>query len=189
MPVDQACGLHAVGYCTGYFVAFARVSAERLGQSSVEERGRIEDAGRDLRGLLLESVAPQAPGDERVVERPHRADVVADRVVPALARSRACAHPSPRTGAGPSGAARRPSLSTCRRCRSTAGGRCSTRARRPGRRSRRARARSIRSSATQKSRLKRRFRSAACFSRSSANAASFQTVRARRAARILASYA
>ena len=84
-PVDQACGLHAVGYWTGYFVTLALVAAERLGQAAVEELGRVEDPGRDPRRLLLEAVAPQAPGDERVVERPDRADVVADRVVARLA--------------------------------------------------------------------------------------------------------
>ena len=62
-----------------------RVAAERLGQAAVEELGRVEDARRDLRRLVLEAVAPEAPGDERVVERPDGADVVADRVVPALA--------------------------------------------------------------------------------------------------------
>ena len=38
-----------------------------------------------LRRFLLEAVAPQPPRDEGVVEGPDRADVVADRVVPALA--------------------------------------------------------------------------------------------------------
>ena len=46
-PVDHACGLHAVGYCTGYFVSAACVAAERLGQPAVEELGRVEDAAGD----------------------------------------------------------------------------------------------------------------------------------------------
>jgi hypothetical protein len=37
---------------------------------------------------LLEAVAPQSPGDERVVEGPDRPDVVADRVVACLASAR-----------------------------------------------------------------------------------------------------
>src|SRR5262249_50992815 len=48
---------------------------------AVEEVGGREDAGRDPSGLLLEAVAPQAPRDERVVEGPDGADVIADRVV------------------------------------------------------------------------------------------------------------
>ena len=55
------------------------------------------------RRLLLEAVAAQAPGDERVVERPDRADVVADRVVAALAlgqRADAPAGEEPRAHAG-----------------------------------------------------------------------------------------
>src|SRR4249920_3654225 len=62
-----------------------RIAAESLRQAAVEELGGVEDAGGDLRGLVLEAVAPEPPGDERVVERPDRADVVADRVVAALA--------------------------------------------------------------------------------------------------------
>ena len=62
-----------------------RVAAERLRQAAVEELGGVEDAGGDARRLLLEAVAAQAPGDEGAVEGPHRADVVADRVVARLA--------------------------------------------------------------------------------------------------------
>src|SRR5207253_2675750 len=40
------------------------VAAERLRQATVEEGGGVEDAGRDLRRLLLEAVAAQSPGDE-----------------------------------------------------------------------------------------------------------------------------
>ena len=121
-----------------------RVAGERLRQAAVEELGRVENAGRDPRGLLAEPVAPQAPRDERVVERPHGADVVADGVVAALGPRPACVRPSRRRARGPSGAARRPWPSTCRRCRSRAGGRCSRRARRPVSRPGRARARSTR---------------------------------------------
>src|SRR3990170_8624848 len=62
------------------------VAAERLRQATLEELRRVEDAGRDLRRFLLEAVTPQAPGDERVVEGPDRADVVADGVVAPLTR-------------------------------------------------------------------------------------------------------
>src|SRR4029450_10227525 len=42
-------------------------------------------AGAALCRFLLEAVTAQPPGDEGVVEGPDRADVVADRVVAALA--------------------------------------------------------------------------------------------------------
>src|SRR5215203_1589237 len=54
------------------------VTAERLRQPSVEELGRVEDAGGNDGGLVLEAVAAQAPGDERAVEGPNGADVVPD---------------------------------------------------------------------------------------------------------------
>ena len=165
------------------------VASERLRQPPVEDLGGIEDARRDLRGLLLEAVAPQAPGDERVVERPDRADVVADRVVASLAlgqRPDAPAREEPRSEQ----VLPRPRWPwTCRRCRSRAGARCSTRARRPACPRCRGRERSTRRPITQKSRLKRRFRSAASFSSLSASAGSFHTRRASRAPRIFASYA
>ena len=50
-PVDQACGLHDVGYCTGYFVSDRRIAAERLGEAAVEVDGRVEDPGRDAARL------------------------------------------------------------------------------------------------------------------------------------------
>src|SRR6185503_3642899 len=50
-----------------------------------EVRGRFENAERDARRLLPVAIAAQAPGDERVVEGPHGAHVVADRVVATLA--------------------------------------------------------------------------------------------------------
>src|SRR3954453_10435149 len=59
----------------------ALVAAERLGQTPVEELGRVEDPGCDLGGFLLEPVTAEAPGAERVVERPDGADVVPDGVV------------------------------------------------------------------------------------------------------------
>src|SRR5215217_633904 len=62
-----------------------RVPAERLRQAAVEELSRVEDARGNTRRLLLEPIAAQAPCNEGVVERPDRADVVADRVVARLA--------------------------------------------------------------------------------------------------------
>src|SRR5262245_4995019 len=69
----------------GVFRQLALVAPERLRQAPLEELGRIQDPGSDHRRLVLEPVAPQPPGDERVVERPDGADVVADRVEPRLA--------------------------------------------------------------------------------------------------------
>ena len=152
-----------------------RVAAERLGQAAVEELGGVEDAGGDLRRLLLEAVAAQAPGDERVVERPDGADVVADRVVAALALGQRAHAPAGEEPWRPSGGARRPSPSTCRRCRSRADGRCSTSSESTWRPSASSASAKYSPSSTQKSRLKRRLRSAACFSSSSAKAGSFQT--------------
>jgi hypothetical protein len=63
----------------------AVVAAEGLGQAAVEELGGVEDAGGDAGGFVLVAVAAQPPGDERVVERPDGADVVADGVVAFLA--------------------------------------------------------------------------------------------------------
>jgi hypothetical protein len=62
----------------------AIVAAERLGQAPLEVPGRVEDPFGDHRRLVLEPVSAEPPGDERVVEGPHGADVVADRVVPAF---------------------------------------------------------------------------------------------------------
>ena len=116
------------------------------------------------RRLVLEPVAPQPPRDERVVERPDRADVVADRVVPPLAlgeRAHAPAREQPRPHRDGRATAfafdlstmplhsRWPlfdaSASTWLPSASSASAKYSP-------------------SSTQKSRLKRRFRSAACFS-------------------------
>ena len=75
------------------------VAAERLRQPPVEQRGGVEDVRRDAGRLLLVPVAPQPPGDERVVERPDRPEVIADRVVAGLAlgqRSHAPARVQPR---------------------------------------------------------------------------------------------
>ena len=144
VPVDQAWGLHAVGYWTGYLRQAPFVAAERLRQPPVEELGRVEDAGGDLRRLLLEAVAPQAPGDERVVERPDRADVVADRVVAAFALGQGAHAPAGEQSRAHQVSRDRLAPWTCRRCRSRAGGRCSSAARRPGRRPGRAPGRSTR---------------------------------------------
>src|SRR5262249_14390226 len=63
----------------------SRVAAKRRGKAAFEELGRFEDPGCDLRSLFLEAIPAEPPGDERVVERPDGADVVADRVVAAFA--------------------------------------------------------------------------------------------------------
>src|SRR5438067_1548747 len=65
----------------------AWIPCERLGQPAVEESGGGEDPRGDPRRLLLEAVPAQSPRDDRVVEGPHRADVITDRVVPALSLS------------------------------------------------------------------------------------------------------
>ena len=108
-PVDQACGLHGGRVLHRVLRRRARVAAERLGEAAVEEVGRVEDAGRDARGFVLEPVSAQSPGDERVVEGPHGADVVADRVAADLAfgqgadaptREQARPHEVPHDGLG-----------------------------------------------------------------------------------------
>ena len=84
-PVDHACGLQAVGYWTGYLVSSAgsRRTPRAAGRRSTRAASRMPSAIAG--GLLVEAVAAQTPGDEGVVERPDRADVVADRVVAVLA--------------------------------------------------------------------------------------------------------
>jgi hypothetical protein len=82
----------------------ARVAAERLGQPPVEQVRRLQDRAADARRLGAVAVAPQAPRDERAVVRPDRADVVADRVVRALAGRPSSGCPSPRTARRSSGA-------------------------------------------------------------------------------------
>ena len=110
----------------------ARIAAERFGQPAVEELGSVKDPRRDPRRFLLEPVSAQAPGDERVVEGPDRADVIADRVVAASRRSAMRAHAPAGEQLRPHQVlARQTSPSTCPRSRSRAGGRCWTRASRP----------------------------------------------------------
>src|SRR5262245_16641922 len=46
--------------------------------------GSFQHCLGNARGLLAKAVAPQTPCDDRVVVRPDRADVVADRIVAAL---------------------------------------------------------------------------------------------------------
>src|SRR5262245_11483015 len=58
-----------------------RVAGERLREAAVEIRGRLEQLRRDPGGLLAVSVPGQTGGDQRVVVRPDRAEVVPDRVV------------------------------------------------------------------------------------------------------------
>src|SRR6185437_3773378 len=47
----------------------------------IEEATRIEQSGEHLRGLLSESVAGEAGGDERIVVRPDGSVVIRHRVV------------------------------------------------------------------------------------------------------------
>src|SRR5207245_6208320 len=58
---------------------------ERFAQPVAETDRRLADAECDLRRLLPVPVTGEAPGGDRIVVWPHRAEVVADRVVPALA--------------------------------------------------------------------------------------------------------
>ena len=160
-PVAHACGLHAVGYSTGKCVSLARVAGERLRQAIVEEVRGLEHRAADARGLGAVAVAPQAPRDDRVVVRPHRADVVADRVVGALRRRHRAHAPAREQRRRSSGAARTAPPCRRRRCRSTAGGRCSTSANRPGACCRRAPARRSRALRSRSRRLKRRLSSSA----------------------------
>src|SRR5262249_26118574 len=59
--------------------------AERFGELASEEAGRLEDRLGDRGRFGVEAIATETPRDERVVERPDRAEVVADRVVARLA--------------------------------------------------------------------------------------------------------
>ena len=83
VPVDHACGLHAVGYCTGYFVT----PPHSLRTPPADDRRRSQQR-RGSAAIWAASAhgrSAAGPGDERAVEGPHGADVVADRVVAPLA--------------------------------------------------------------------------------------------------------
>ena len=72
----------------------ARVATERLGQPPAELVRGLEHRAADHCALGLVAVAAQTPSDDRVVVRPHRADVVADRVVRPLGRRHGTDAPS-----------------------------------------------------------------------------------------------
>src|SRR5262249_22596948 len=63
----------------------AGVAGERLGQPLVEELRGLQDRERDPGCLRVESVAREPGGDQRVVVRPDGSEVIADRVVAAVA--------------------------------------------------------------------------------------------------------
>ena len=84
-PVDQACGLHAVGKLHRILRRGSVVTSESLGQPSVEEPRRVEVAGGNPGGLFFEPIIPQSPGNKRVVEGPNGTDVVAYGVITSLA--------------------------------------------------------------------------------------------------------
>ena len=103
-PVAQACGLQAVGYSTGILVP--RAGSRRTPRAAGRRTARRPPASPAAMraGLGAVAVAPQAPGDDRVVVRPHRADVVADRIVRALARGHRPHAPAREQRRRPSGA-------------------------------------------------------------------------------------
>ncbi len=82
--MDQACGLHAVGYCTGNSVAFARIAGEGLRQSATEELGGLQDAKGDAGRFFAIAIAPQTERDERIVEWPDGAHVIPNGIVAPL---------------------------------------------------------------------------------------------------------
>src|SRR5260370_5652610 len=61
------------------------VAAESLGKSAGEDFRRFQNSGDYVGSFFFETVTTQTPGNERVVERPDRAHVVSDRVVPRFA--------------------------------------------------------------------------------------------------------
>src|SRR5215204_2090924 len=76
----------------------AGVAAEGLGEPTIEELRRLQDARGDPGRFGLEAIAAQPPGNKGIVEGPDRAVVVADRVVAALAHRQG---PYPPTGEQP----------------------------------------------------------------------------------------
>ena len=125
-----------------------REAGEDLRQTVLEVRCRGEDRGGDRARRVVVAVAREAGGDQRVLVRPDRAGVVAERVVAGLARRRACGRPS-RSRAARRAAARRWRPPRPRRgSPTTAGGRCSRSGCRPGACRRRARARGSRARAS-----------------------------------------
>jgi uncharacterized membrane protein HdeD (DUF308 family) len=83
--IELALGFWAAGYygrsailLVAWVSAFTLIRGVRDRRPS--KKAAAEDAGRNPRRLLPEAIAAQPPGDERMVERPDRADVVADRI-------------------------------------------------------------------------------------------------------------
>ena len=94
-------------------------AAVELRQAEVARaRGDVEQRVGDPPDGAVVAVALQARGDDRVVVRPHRAVVVAHRVVRRAAHSTACVRPSRRTCPRPSGARPRRRPCPARRSRS-----------------------------------------------------------------------
>ena len=88
-PVAHACGLQAVGYGTGNPLT-TRSKPANARESEARVRSGLDLGERDPVRLLAEPIARQPEGDDRVVVRPDRPGVVADRVVAEiLARERA----------------------------------------------------------------------------------------------------
>ena len=147
-PAAHACGREAVGKATGTDVSATREAGEHLGQAVLEVRCRGEDRGGDRARRLVVSVAREAGGDQRVVVRPDRPGVVAERVVAGLARAEGADAPAgvellveqPLGGGG--------CLARRRAGRTRAGGRCWRSGCRPAACRRRARARDSRARAS-----------------------------------------
>ena len=63
-------------------VSIAVESGEDLGQRVMFEMLRcFDDCSEDAARFLIKPVAPEARGDQRIVMRPYRAEVVPDRIV------------------------------------------------------------------------------------------------------------
>ena len=91
-------GLRAAGdgVGDGALAGRAPVPPEQLGQPVVGElRGCVEQRAEEAAEVVVEAVLAQAAGEQRVVVRPHRAGVVAERVVARVAGGKR-AHPPAR---------------------------------------------------------------------------------------------
>src|SRR5215468_3648220 len=85
----RACG-PGLGTARGWILdrkerPLAGVAGEGFRQAVIEELGCLEHRKRDLSGLCVESVARKPGCNQRVVVGPNGSDVIADRVVAALA--------------------------------------------------------------------------------------------------------
>ncbi len=149
-------GLRAAGRRVGDGEAAERprVARERLRQPVRRERRRVEHRQRDPVRLVAEAVAGQAVGDDRVVVRPDRAAVVADRVEPlVVGRQRPDAPAREQRGRPSAGEPRSPRAPRTR-SRSRGAARCSRSASRSGACRRRARWRSSRRGRRSRSRAR-----------------------------------